>query len=259
MKPLFVIIFFLLPYVIFGSGKKESISLSSMQEQYSSGYFVTKPFNNRLIVIGISNPMLRRQEEIDAAKEDAARKVAMFYGIHGKIESVTGTNDNFFESNHIYNAELRYDSNYERFIEELTYDPAKDVLITNEGIFIRFQHETTVTSFNYNARLINNRPTWTRNQDKPEIEGYAVSVGFARNQRRLKDTINKSIEDAISRMIEDQSTAVNTRDVSSSGQGASSSIHTISEGKLNNFQIIEIWIEPGTRFVYTLAVARVER
>ena len=244
--------------MLFGSGKKETISISSMQEQYSSGYFITKPSNNRLIVIGVSNPMLRRQEEIDAAKEDAARKVAMFYGIQGNVESIINTNDNIFENSHTYNAELKYDSNHEKFIERLTYDPQQDILITNEGIFIRFQYETTIANINYNARIINNRPTWTRNQDKPEIEGYVTSVGFARNQRRLKDTINKSTEDAISRMIEEQYSTLNTSDVSEFGQGASTSIHSVSEGKLNNFQVIEMWIEPRTRFVYTLAIAKAD-
>jgi hypothetical protein len=56
-------------------------------------------------------------------------------------------------------------------------------------------------------------------------------------------------------MIENLSTTVNTREKIVTGQGSSSFIQAKSEGRLNNFRVIDFWIEPETRFVYTLAIA----
>ena len=259
---LFVFIFF--PTAAFSSGNRESdspaisevivnsnISQPSMREQYTSGYWIARSSNNKLIVIGVSNPMLRRDSEIAAAKEDAARKVAMFYGIHGSVEITSGTGSGFFDYTHDSNVEIIYDTNYERYIEQLTFDPQNDVLITGEAVFVRFQHDTTVTDID-TVRLTGGRPGWTRN--KLEFDGYMTAIGFAQNQRRLKDTIFKSIEDAIARMIENLSTTVNTMETTT-GQGSSSLIQAKSEGRLNNFRVIDFWIEPETRFVYTLAIA----
>lgn len=234
----------------------DNTTLPSMQEQYSSGYWLPISSNNKLTVIGVSNQMMRRQDEITSAKEDAARKVAMYYGIQGSLEMTNRTGSGLLDYAHSSNIDLAYEADYERFIDQLTYDPQEDVLRTSEGIFVRFQHNTNVMNISYNARLNNDRPSWIRNQDMPVIEGFVTAVGFSRNQRRLKDTIFKSAENAVIRMIEDLYTTVNTREVSVTGQGSSSVIHARSEGRLNNFQVIEFWIEPETRYVYTLAIAR---
>jgi len=267
MKTIFILLFvfiFFFPAAAFSFGNRESNppvvsevivnnnSQPSMREQHTSGYWIVRSSNNRLTVIGVSNPMLRRDSEIAAAKEDAARKVAMFYGIHGSVETISRTGSDFFDYANDSNVELVYDTNYESYIEQLTFDQQKDVLITGEAVFVRFQHDTTVTDIEYTIMFAGGRPDWTRN--KPEFDGYVTTVGFAQNQRRLKDTIFRSTENAVVRMIENLSTTINTRETIT-GQSSSSFIQTKSEGRLSNFRVIDFWIEPETRFVYTLAIA----
>jgi hypothetical protein len=268
MKIIFILLFIFIlffPATAFSFGNRESNypvisevivnnnnSQPSMREQYTSGYWIARSSNNKLIVIGVSNPMLRRDSEIAAAKEDAARKVAMFYGIHGSVETTSRTGTDFFDYMYYSNIEIIYDTNYESYIEQLTFDPQNDVLIIGEAVFVRFQHDTTVTDIEYTIMFAGGRPDWTRN--KPEFDGYVTTVGFAQNQRRLKDTIFRSTENAVVRMIENLSTTVNTRETIT-GQGSSSFIQTKSEGRLSNFRVIDFWIEPETRFVYTLAIA----
>ena len=227
----------------------------SMQEQYNTGRWFMLPSGNKLIVIGISNPMIKRQDEIISAKKDAARKIAMFFGVYGTVEAANRTGSNILDYSHESNISLSYDSDYESFIDKLQYDP-KDILITAEAVFIRFWIDIDIDEINYTVDTGINRPAWIRNRNLPDIPGYVTSVGFARNQRRLKDTIFKSTEDAITRMIADLNTVVNTKEISIAGKNSSSYIHTKSEGKLNNFHVIEFWIDPETRFVYTLAAAR---
>jgi len=260
IKNLILIIYFFTPFFVFANGNREpvvNVSIS-LQEQYKNGCFILRSSDNKLTVIGISNSMLRRQDEIAAAKEDAARKVAMYFGIQGSIEVINSTSGNFFDYVHDSSAELIFSTNHDQYIDKLTFDPQIDVLTTNEGVFIRFQYEVTVSDINYSARIQSDRPVWTRNQGKPEIEGYVTSVGFSKNRQKLKDTVLRATEDAVERMIADLSTTVNTREVSATGQGSSSVVQTRSEGKISGFRIIEIWIEPNTRSVYTLAIGKGE-
>ena len=203
--------------------------------------------------------MLRHNDEIISAKEDAARKIAMYFGIQGRIEIINSTGSSTFDYFHNYEKEILIDENYENFLDQLTFDPQSDVLKTNEGVFISFKYKpTTAININYNAKIVSGRPSWTRNHDKPGITGYVSSVGFSRTFRYLKDTVNAAVEDAIATMIADLSTQVNAREVSVMENSSSSVINTISEGRLINFQIIEIWFEPGTRSVFVLAIAKTE-
>jgi len=259
-KNLILVICFFTPFFVFAIGSNEPVVNVStpLQRQYENGYFILKSSNNKLTVIGVSNSMLKRQDEIAAAKEDAAKKVAMYYGIQGNIEVLNSTSGNFFDYVHDSSAELIYSTNYEQYIDKLTFDPQIDVLITNEGVFVRFQYEAAVLDVKYSARIQAGRPGWTRNQGKPKIEGYVTSVGFSGKRQKLKDTIFRSTEDAIERMIADLSTTVNTHEVSVTGQSSSSVVQTKSEGKISEFRIIEMWIEPNTRSVYTLAIGRGE-
>jgi len=269
MKTIFVLQFvfiFSISCAAFASGKAENdspvtpvdISQPSMQEQYASGYWIARSSNNKLTIIGVSNIMTRRDREIASAKEDAARKVAMFYGIRTNIQTINRTGANFFDYILDSNIEIIPETNYEIYIDQLTFDPQNDVLITGEAVFVRFQHDTKIPDIDYRVRMINNRPSWLRTADLLEFNGYVTAVGFAQKQRRLKDTISKSIEDAVVRIIEGLSTTVTAIEISETGRGSSNFIHTKSEGRLNDFRVIDFWIEPETRFVYTLAVAKGE-
>jgi len=260
MRIFLISIIIFTPFIIFANGTGEPDNSSiSLQEQYKNGHFILRHSNNKLTVIGISNSMIRRQDEIASAKEDAARKVAMYYGIQGNIEVLNSTRGNFFDYVHDSSAELIYSTDYDQYIDKLTFDSQIDVLITNEGVFVRFQYEKTVADVNYSARIQSERPDWIRNQGMPAIEGYVTSVGFARNRQKLKDTVLMATEDAVERMIADLSTTVNTREISATGQGSSSFVQTKSEGKISEFRIIEMWIEPNSRSVYILAIGRGEK
>jgi hypothetical protein len=262
MKKIFLSFIFIILCFISCAGNRgansnaNNISSLSMQNQYKTGYWNTKSSDNGLTVIGISNPMIRRQDEITAAKEDAAKKVAMYFGLRGRIETISNTGGNIYDYTTISNAEITYDTNYEKYIDNLIFDEKSDVLITSEAVFVRFQYNASVTRVNYNAGFTNNRPDWINNRNLPEIDGFLTSVGLARNQRRLKDTVFKATEDAVIRMIQELSSRINTKEVSVAGQGSSSYIREVSRGNLIDFQVIEFWVEPDTRYVYVLAIAR---
>jgi len=258
---------------LFGAGKPEqNLSFSdlnpsvanternkipSAKEPGVSGHWITRPSENTLIIIGVSGPQVKRDSEIAAAKEDAARKAAMYHGIRGNIEAYHSSGAIFFDFAADSKIELEYDTDYAKYIDRLTFDPERDVVITDDAVFVRFKYAAMATPVNFITSMNDDgRPNWTHNRDLPRIDGYITAVGFARNQVRLKDTIRKSSEAAVACMIEDMSTRITSSDKSGTGMGSSGQIRTKSEGKLDNFHIIEFWIDPETKYVYTLAIAR---
>jgi len=231
--------------------------IPSVKEQGASGHWITRPSENTLIIIGVSGPQVKRDSEIAAAKEDAARKAAMYHGIRGNIESYHSSGANYFDFEADSKIELEYDTDYAKYIDRLTFDPEHDVITTDDAVFVRFKYATMVTPVNFITSMNDDgRPNWTHSRELPRIDGYITAVGLARNQVRLKDTIRKSSEAAVARMIEDVSTQITSSDKSVTGMGASGQIRTKSEGKLDNFHIVEFWIDPKTKYVYTLAIAR---
>ena len=243
------------PVVILPDTEKKS-EIPSIIDQSKSGHWITRSSDNTLVIIGVSNFMVRRDTEITAAKEDAAHKAAMYHGVHGTIESYHSAGANFFDYAADLKVDLEYDTNLAVYIDRLTFDPERDVVITDEAVFVRFTYAATVPSVDFTASMNEGRPNWSYSRDLPQIDGYLTAVGFARNQVRLKDTINKSIDAAIARMIEEVSTQIVSSDKAGTGMGASGQIYTRSEARLNNFQILEFWIDPNTRYVYTLAFAK---
>jgi hypothetical protein len=238
-------------------GEREALSLSATKsDQNKYGHWVTRSSNNTLVIIGVSNPMVRRDSEITAAKEDAARKAAMYHGVHGTIESFHSAGANFFDYAADLKVELEIDTNPAAYIDRLTFDPERDVVITDEAVFVRFTYAANVPPVDFAVPMSEGRPNWSYSRDLPQIDGYLIAVGFARNQVRLKDTVNKSIDAAVARMIEDVSTQIVSSDKTGTGTGAFGQIETRSEARLNNFQILEFWIDPNTKFVYTLAIAK---
>jgi hypothetical protein len=228
----------------------------TMREQYTMGYWVTRPFDNVMTVIGISNPMLRRNDEIIAAKEDAARKVAMYHGIEGNIEATLSTGTNFFNHIYDYKVELEYDPNHAKYIDQLMYDPQYDVLVTDQAIFVRFQYAAEVKLIDYiTEKNANGRPNWTFNRNMPQLDGFVTATGYARNQLRLKDTVFKATESAAARMIEDMSIQIQNK-MTILDQFTTDIVYAVSMGMLSHFHVIEFWIDTDSGYVYTLAIAR---
>ena len=230
-----------------------------MREQSENAHWVAGAQSGLLTIFGVSNPQLRRETEIENAMEDAARKAAMFQGIQGSVRTVNRTGSGFLDFTFDSSVDYTYDSNLEKYRDRLKYEPDKDIIRIDGAVFIKMQYEVPgQENISYvAAKITDGRPAWINSVDLPRFEGYTVVVGFARNQRWLKDTITKSSEDAVARLIERSSSQVTTNETSVSGYGSSSVIYTQSAGSLLHFRVLEFWIDPESRAVWTLAVAKI--
>ncbi|MCL2600572.1 MAG: LPP20 family lipoprotein, partial [Treponema sp.] len=144
---------------------------------------------------------------------------------------------------------------YTRFLERLTYDRNRDVLVFEGGTLVRFRYAARVAPVNFVATVgVDGRPCWVNST--PSLDGHMVAVGFSQNQVWLRDTVMRSTRATAARLIKSISTTVQTTEVDVVGQGSVTYIHSRSTGNLNGFRVLEFWIDPKNMSVYTLGIAR---
>jgi len=229
----------------------------SLREQWEAGHLISDSRDGTLVVIGVASRHVMRSDEIAAAKNDAAQKVAMFHGMVGSVESTMRTGRDIFGFYFNSQTSIRNVVDYEQFIERLQFDPDRDVLVTDGGTLVRFSYAARVARVNFIGTVnADGRPNWLDGHYLPELDGYIAAVGVSQNQIWLRDTVMISAQAAALRIIENVSTRLRTAYVYVSGYGLVSETLTVSEGKINNFRVLEFWINPGNGHVYTLGIAR---
>jgi len=252
-------VFGILGAVIFSLSACASAAVNeqdSIGEHRESGHWIAGTQDNLLAVIGVANRRLRREDEIAAAKDDAARKVAMFHGMSGIVESVIRTDGGVLafaaDSRFIFEPVIEY----RQFIEYLQFDPDTDVSVVDGGTLVRFRYRAQVTPVNFSGiEEADGRPRWVSGQGLPESDGYVAAVGISQNQLRLSDTVMRSVEAAAAKIIEGGATSVQG-EVTETVIGTAVSITARSEGFLDGFRVLAFWINPENGFVYTLGIAR---
>ncbi|MCL2558259.1 MAG: hypothetical protein FWE09_07245 [Treponema sp.] len=242
------------PAGVFGS--------AAMRAQWEFGNFFANPPDGSIRVLGVASRHHSRrgnevsQAEIDAAKDDAARKVAMFYGLSGTVEFVQRTGSSVFGFIADLNVDIaRAVEDHERFIDGLAFDPERDILVHDRGTIVMFGFRANARQASFIASVgANGRPSWV--DRTPAIDGHLVQVGFSQNQIWLRDTVMRSAEAAAARMINGLSTVVENSVVDVEGQGSLTYSTSVGSGALIDFRVIELWIDPADMSVYSLAVAR---
>jgi hypothetical protein len=206
--------------------------------------------------IGIASRRRKAGDEIDAARDDAARRAALFHGLSGRIIHVNQVGAGSFDWVSGTDLDFTCDSDPGNYAEALRFDPQTDVLAVDGAVFVRFTYEGSLPgavnySYNWNG---NGAPSWTT-RPPGEIGGCAAGVGYARPQRQLRDTFIRSYENAAASIIAGISSRMTTGEADSP-EGRVSSTLQVSEGSLQGFYVLEAWREPSTGAVWTLAIAR---
>jgi hypothetical protein len=242
-------------------GKPETAGyVLTMQESNERGYWITKPDNGDLIILGVSNPQRKQEDAIEEALNNAAQKIALYQGTKGKITTVLKTGSGFLDFYANTTAELDYkNKDFEPHKQALTHDGANDVLQIDGAVLVRFRYRSSnQLNLDYNFIMKDNKPEWIK--DPPgALSGFISAVGYAKQQRRIKDTIEKSYENALAAMIAGMDTKItNISHVneSSGGTKTNSGTFQFSEGEIVEFYVLEIWIDPDDKSVWTLAIAK---
>jgi hypothetical protein len=221
------------------------------------------PYSGDLVVFGVAGEnYLNPSAGVQAALEDAARKVAFFYAVQGTIAYSENKGDGLLDYASETSASLQK-VDYKQYLSELKHDPATDVyaIPSRHMVFVRARYTAPKPlAVKYNFSGAGEKPAWV--ETTPEIPGFYVGVGRASWRMSYNETVIKSYENAIYSIINTISIDVragrtlggNTASLFSFQ--SSSATNTIATGTLSGFCVLEVWIEPGEYgAVWTLAVA----
>ena len=219
--------------------------------------FVTLPKSGELHVLGVTGRQSSRTAEIEMAMEDAARKVSMYHIVWASIDAVQNIGSSFFDYYVDSKTRVEYDMRLERYMQRLKFDPDRDVSRNKDGaVFVSFTYPAAFPgniSYNY-GKNPDGSPEWVHKPPR-EIGGFAAGIGRSGRLSKFGDTFKKSYEAAAASIVSNASTSIMTKDSSVQSQ-VNSQIILQSSGYLTHFLVLETWIDPETRAVYTLAIAK---
>jgi hypothetical protein len=216
-----------------------------------------------LVFIGGASLRSDREESVNLALRDIARKVSIFNAVEGEFVSYNKTGSSFFDYASSSRSALFFDDDYLGFVEDLDYDPAADVMQLDNSIFVRARFRGSAAVQAPPGDLLagdgSSRPGWVDSSPE-EISGYRVGIGYAGRRGLHRDTVNASFEAAIFSIIRAMSSQVSAGTVNSQGPGnfdyRTTNDSTISaRGKLKGLYVLDTWIDPANMSVWTLAIA----
>ena len=260
------VFFFLFVYIVLltlvscSGGAKHNVSPDIYQTENSRSHYPgVSP--DTLVFTGVSARLSSRDESIELALKDAARRLSFFCSVWGssvKREHIGGEVMDFHVESEY---RLEYDESLDKFIDELMFDPATDTFENNNAVFIVARAiSDVVMPAAAGHSWGNKRPDWV---DKPpaEIGGFPAGVGFSGRLSSHSETVIRSYERAViailgnieSHIIDEKLVMQNS--YSMFDFDIVSSSETKLSGSLKNFYVIESWTDISNLSVWTLAVA----
>jgi hypothetical protein len=218
------------------------------------------PEERRLVFIGVAAVRSRREESVEKALEEAAKKVSIFERVEGTIYSYSSRGGRFLDYRSETVSSLDYNRNYTEYIEKLEYDP-QEVFQYENTIFVRTRYKGSLPlSYQSLPSGSGGRPGWVDNPPET-ISGYVAGVGYAGRRNAHRDTVVASYENAVLAILRDQNSKIWSASEGFRGSGfldySMVSQKSLSAGGvLTGFYVLETWTDPAARAVWTLAIAR---
>jgi len=215
-----------------------------------------------LTFTGVSGRLSSREESIQAALRDAARRLSFFYSVAVYSVKQEQNGGGAFDLNINSDYRLLYDDELEKYLEQIVFDPATDIFENNNAVFVIVRTGSDVSMPFYRGHSVRNeRPRWI---DTPpaEIGSFIAGTGFSSRLSSHGDTVIKSYEKAVIGIIENMNIRISGKQQSHYNNSnvfdfyLDSLNEIIAIGELRNFYIIESWTDPSNLSVWTLAVAK---
>jgi hypothetical protein len=220
------------------------------------GYWMSAPLDGALVVLGVANHQKTREEEIRLALEDAAQKIAYFHGVRVKVYTMLDTRSGFDDFSYNSHAEFLCDEDGAGYLESLQYNENTDIQVFDNSLMLRVAYKpANAPPINYTTVFSNGKPAWV-NKPPQEIAGCLVGVGHAVMQSRIKDAIGLSYQNAMSAIAARIQTRIVAGAADAAGAGAAAGSYQIIEGALTGLMVLEIWKDPDTNGIWTLAVGK---
>jgi hypothetical protein len=260
MKRFFLLLFICLFSSCITSPDTEPLNNLFPLDGINEQYWFTPFQDGKLTIIGISGKQSKPENEIIIARNNAAEKLSMYHNLLIDFQNIQGSGANILDYHNTTYVNVKYDTNIEQYLENLTFNEEKDFFTINRNTVIRFSYPvfpavkiTQETTYDESGK-----PEWIKTFPI-DTDDFCFGVGMAAKQQRFTDTVMKSMINAAASIVS-RNASMNTVDanevVSHMTTTHSSFIHQESKGKLNNFYVLETWIDPNSGAVWTLAIAK---
>jgi len=227
-------------------------------------FFPSAPAGNGLVFIGAAGKRSNPKETLQFALEDAARRVAIFHEVVGEYAVKNNIGSGAFDYTYNTYTSLYYNrEGAKQYVGALQFNADTDTIEIENTFFVRTVYPSTLpvpVKYHPVYRGPDKKPDWVDNPPA-RIEGYEVGVGFSSRHSSLADAYVNSGNNAIFAIIRN----VNTVSRSSNtlyntgglfGYKTASDNITYSYGILTGFYVLDTWIDPHAKTVWTLAVAK---
>jgi hypothetical protein len=224
---------------------------ASPEETFDSGHWVTRPSKDAITVIGIAGRRRNRGEAIDEALADAARKAALYHGVHAESAAVLWEGQGNLDYFSDFDYRISPDNSREAYIDSLLFDEDKDILEKDGALIVRARYLGEFEVPVYETAVENGIPLWVKNYSAA-IPGFLAGVGYSRNKGSLQKTHTASYETALASILPGNASS----EVIDADGARATGIVTRSEGDLVNVMILETWLDKKTKSVWTLVAAK---
>lgn len=229
----------------------------SFTEQYASGYWVTRPSRGTIPVIGIAGRRSNRDEAIQIALADAARRVALYHGVSGESVTIFNEGSGYLDYFADFDYRLTIHTDPSAYIGSLIFDKDDDVYEKDGSVYVRAKYSGVDDIPSYISDMENRVPNWVKNYHA-DVPGYLTGVGSSGNKGSPQATFQASYENAIVSLLPELSTKITGSLLDVEGGKAQQNI-AASRGNLTNVMILETWVDSRTSSVWTLLVAKERR
>jgi hypothetical protein len=229
----------------------------SFDEQYTSGYWITRPSDGTIPVVGIAGRRGNRDQAIQAALDDAARKAALYHGVYAESATVLNQGSGYLDYFADFDYRLTIQSEPSAYTGSLVFDKDDDVYEKNGSVYIRAKYSGVTDVPAYNSAMENGVPDWVKNY-RADVPGFLTAVGSSRNKGSPQATCRASYENAIVSLLPELTAKIDGSVTDTPGGKLQQNI-TVSQGNLTNVMILETWFDSRTGSVWTLLVAKEHR
>jgi hypothetical protein len=228
-------------------------------------FFSSFPSDGGLVFIGTAKKRSNPDETLQLAIEDAALRVAVFHHVSGEYVVENNIGSGAFD--YTYNTVTRLftaKDQSKQYVDILQYNAGTDSIELDNSLFIRAIYKSSLpnpVSFRPKYIGTDRKPDWIDNPPN-EIEGYEVGVGFSNRYSSITDTFTNSWYNAVFAIIRNINTSARSSDLLYQNTGSLFGYKTSNDnmlysfGALNCFYALDTWIDPKTKSVWTLAIAK---
>jgi hypothetical protein len=262
-KRIAILALFFLLFLITCTSSPPPVVVNDVPAAAPVSFFLSLADENGLVFIGCAGRRSNQKETLQLALEDAARQIAVFHKVSGEFTIVNNTGSGAFDYVHDTSASLDYDiEGSKQYADSLQFNADTDTLETENTFFVRTTYRSALPfPVRYNpVHRLDQKPDWVDNPPF-DIEGYEVGVGYSGRHSSLSDTYKNSSYNAILDIIRGVNATSESSDTLYQGTDSlfgykTSNDNTVhSYGVLTGFYVLDTWMDPREKSVWTLAIA----